>query len=176
MQAAKNPLLHQKLYNKHFTSCKHIYPATAELSGARQRPSLAQVAARAADEQQKTDQSGKDGKHADAAHYAGFAYLQADPIVAVVGVGRVHADDPRQVYPRAILDAHRIAALCTRERSEPVGCRRDFIELAGIGWTDIGKRGELAVARAPKTKLFRLESGSPDSRLGLVERQRSRLA
>ena len=54
---------------------------------------------RAAQEsQQQAEQSREHRQHADAAHHAGVAHLEADPVVAPVGVARPHRDDARQCH------------------------------------------------------------------------------
>jgi hypothetical protein len=54
--------------------------------------------------------------------------------------------DPRQIYPN--LDACRVATCWVRQRSEPVGGRRDFIERERIGWPTLASAVSLpSVAR-----------------------------
>src|SRR5262249_18551238 len=60
----------------------------------------------AADEEQEPDQPAEQRQHADAAHHARFAHPQSQPVVALVGVARAHADDPRYVHAAAVFDPH----------------------------------------------------------------------
>src|SRR6516165_5256451 len=131
----------------------------------------------AADQQQQADQAGEDRQHADAAHHARLAQLEADPVVAVEVVG-AHADDAREVDAAgaAVLDAHHVAAGRGCDRGEPFGGRGDLLELARIGGTDIGERRELAVGGVPEAELLGLDGAAPHARLGLRERHGLRLA
>ncbi len=86
---------HRRRRDDWATSASSRRPAFARQEGrlpAFARPRRGQRA----DQQQQAEQAGEHRQHADAAHHAGVAHLQADPVVAAVGVARPHRDDARQ--------------------------------------------------------------------------------
>src|SRR6202050_3787128 len=71
-------------------------------------------AGKAADQQQEPEQAGKDRQHADAAHHAGIAHFQSDPVVAAIGAAGPHRDDARHIDAVAVVASARGAARSVR--------------------------------------------------------------
>jgi hypothetical protein len=114
-----------------------------------QRPSRSQVAARLPTRSSRPEQAGEHRQHADAAHDARVAHLEADPVVAVEGVARAHRQHARHVHARGGFDAPRIAPGRRRQGGEHVGGRGHLGELARIGRADVDEGIELAVVGVP---------------------------
>src|SRR4029079_17330090 len=106
-----------------------------------------------ADQQQEAEQAREHRQHADAAHHAGIAHLQPDPVLAAIGVARSHGDDARQRHARTVRDAARAATGLGGERSEHLRGGGDLGKFARVGRADIDQRIKLAVGRAPQPKL-----------------------
>src|SRR5665213_731106 len=89
-------------------------PLLANLDLSIHTPNLAALAhpgaGEAAEQEQQAEQAGEDRQHADAAHHAGVAHFQADPVVALVGVAGAYRDDARNVEIAAVVEPAGIAA------------------------------------------------------------------
>ena len=137
-------------------------PAARAWSRCRYRPSRAHVAARLPTSSSRPIRPGEHRQHADAAHDARLAHLQSDPVVAVVGVARAHADDARQMHAGAVLDPHRVAAGRVRQR-------RQHARVVEV--TSVNSRGLAGPTLASAVSLPSVARHRPSSLASMVERQ-----
>ena len=141
------------------------------------RPSLAQVTASEPTSSSKPRRPAKIGSTPMPRTTLASRILQADPVIAFEGRAGAHR------APRAARRDCRFSA--SRRASPPVaplsacstsGRRGDFGEFARVGGPDIGKRGELAVGRAPEPKLVGGRCAAPKPGLDRLKVDRPRCA